>query len=84
MSKGYLQRRPVNNPSMNGCKKAASEIHWIIRRRFGQISGGQSQKAVRINQFAEAVTPGQSSVRNGVSGKPSALNTFTIGLSAQP
>ena len=31
-----------------------------------------------------AVTPGQSSVRNGVSGSPAPLKTFTTGLSAQP
>lgn len=34
--------------------------------------------------FASTVTPGKSSVRNGVSGSPAALNMLTTGLSAHP
>ncbi len=51
----------------------------------GYLSGARSgsHRCSSRNHSRPAVTPGQSSVRNGVNGKPLVLNMLQTGLSAQ-
>jgi len=53
-------------------RSSECSYHRVARDNFGVV------------QRFVAVTPGQSSVRNGDAGKPDLLERFTIGLSAQP
>ena len=54
------------------------QTRFSPNRRKGSIRATKSR-----NHSRPAVTPGQSSVRNGVNGNPLALNMLQTGLSAQ-
>ena len=61
-----------------GGVEESMQTRFSPNRRKGSIRATKSR-----NHSRPAVTPGQSSVRNGVNGNPLALNMLQTGLSAQ-
>ena len=61
----------------------ASGVPWADRPSPAREGGSGKRSTGTGTQSLSAVTPGQSSVRKGVSGRPSEPYTLQTGLSAQ-